>query len=83
MKLLLSAHALRTWGPRIEAALPAGGVTFITSEDALPHESCAMLPDFRRTYESWAPEIAAAVAPSLVAHRDFIYGRHLVLPVQV
>jgi glutathione S-transferase len=49
----------------------------------LPHEDCAMLPDFRRTYENWAPEIAAAVVPSLAAHRDFIYRQHLVLPVQV
>jgi glutathione S-transferase len=49
----------------------------------LSHEDCAMLPDFRRTYESWAPEIAAAVAPSLIAHRDFIYRQHLVLPVQL
>ena len=49
----------------------------------LPHEDCAMLPDFRRTYETWAPEIAAAVAPSLIVHRDFIYRQHLVLPVQV
>ena len=29
MKLLLSAHALRTWGKRIE------GVEFVTAEDAL------------------------------------------------
>jgi D-2-hydroxyacid dehydrogenase (NADP+) len=34
MKLLLSAHALKTWGPRIEAAVPAG-LSFITAEDAL------------------------------------------------
>ena len=26
MKLLLSAHALKTWGPRIEAAVPAAAV---------------------------------------------------------
>jgi len=49
----------------------------------LPHADCPMLPDFRRTYETWAPEISAAVAPSLIAHRDFIYRQHLVLPVQV
>ena len=35
MKLLLSAHALRTWGPRIQAALPAGALAFVTAEDAL------------------------------------------------
>jgi phosphoglycerate dehydrogenase-like enzyme len=34
-KLLLSAFALRTWGDRIRAALPAADLTFVTSEDAL------------------------------------------------
>lgn len=34
MKLLLSAHALKTWGSRIEAAVPQG-LSFITAEDAL------------------------------------------------
>jgi phosphoglycerate dehydrogenase-like enzyme len=35
MKLLLSAFALKTWGERIKAAVPAGEVTFVTAEDAL------------------------------------------------
>jgi D-2-hydroxyacid dehydrogenase (NADP+) len=35
VKLLLSAHALRTWGARIEAAVPVGEVIFITAEEAL------------------------------------------------
>ena len=47
----------------------------------LPPANCPMLPDFRRTYESWSPEIAGAVSPALIAHRDFIYRQHLVLPV--
>src|SRR5262245_58716124 len=34
-KLLLSAFALRTWGPRIEAAVPAGSLAFMTAEQAL------------------------------------------------
>ena len=34
LNLLLSAFALRTWGPRIEAAAP-GAVSFVTAEDAL------------------------------------------------
>src|SRR5690242_4620559 len=33
LTLLLSAFALRTWGPRIEAAVPA--LSFVTAEDAL------------------------------------------------
>jgi glutathione S-transferase len=42
---------------------------------------CPMLPAFRRAYETWAPEIADAVAPTLVAHRDALYRDHLRLPV--
>jgi D-2-hydroxyacid dehydrogenase (NADP+) len=34
MKLLLSAHALRTWGKRIEEAASGSGLSFVTSEDA-------------------------------------------------
>jgi len=35
MKLLLSAHALKTWGARIAAAVPAGALSFVTAEEAL------------------------------------------------
>ena len=34
VELLLSAHALEMWGPRIKAAVPAGVLTFRTAEDA-------------------------------------------------
>ena len=35
LHLLLSAHALKTWGLRIEAAVPPGSLSFVTAEDAL------------------------------------------------
>jgi D-2-hydroxyacid dehydrogenase (NADP+) len=35
IKLLLSAFALRTWGPRIGATVPGGSLSFVTAEDAL------------------------------------------------
>ncbi len=35
LTLLLSAHAFKTWGSRIEAAVPAGGLVFRTAEEAL------------------------------------------------
>ncbi|MSP75213.1 MAG: D-2-hydroxyacid dehydrogenase [Rhodospirillaceae bacterium] len=38
LKLLLSQHALRTWGPRIAAAVPSGGLTFVTAEEAVAGE---------------------------------------------
>ena len=33
--LLLSAHALSIWGPRIKAAVPACSLAFVTSEDVM------------------------------------------------
>src|ERR1700716_3525524 len=35
LPLLLPARAFKTWGPRIEAAVPAGGLVFRTAEEAL------------------------------------------------
>ncbi|OFX00647.1 MAG: hypothetical protein A3D94_13370 [Alphaproteobacteria bacterium RIFCSPHIGHO2_12_FULL_66_14] len=35
LKLLLSQHAFRTWGPRIEAAVSSGGLVFVTAEEAV------------------------------------------------
>ncbi|MDP1752645.1 MAG: NAD(P)-dependent oxidoreductase, partial [Reyranella sp.] len=35
LKLLLSDHAHRTWGARIAAAVPSGGLAFVTSEQAI------------------------------------------------
>jgi phosphoglycerate dehydrogenase-like enzyme len=35
LTLLLSAHALKTWGARIAAATPSGGLVFRTAEEAL------------------------------------------------
>ena len=86
---VLAMLARRLEGGRpyvVGGALSAADICLATALGVLvplPQEACAMLPDFRRTYESWAPEIVAAVAPSLAAHRDFIYRQHLVLPVQV
>jgi D-2-hydroxyacid dehydrogenase (NADP+) len=40
MKLLLSDFALRTWGERIKAAMPAGELTFVTAEQALADGAC-------------------------------------------
>ena len=39
LKLLLSAHALATWGARIRAAVPAGAVELVTAEAAATTEA--------------------------------------------
>jgi D-2-hydroxyacid dehydrogenase (NADP+) len=38
LKLLLSDFAHRTWGPRIAAAVPSGGLAFVTAEQAIVGE---------------------------------------------
>jgi D-2-hydroxyacid dehydrogenase (NADP+) len=38
VRLLLSDFARKTWGARIEAAFPAGGLSFLTAEEALAVE---------------------------------------------
>lgn len=35
LKLLLSDFAYRTWGPRIAAAVPSGGLAFVAAEEAI------------------------------------------------
>lgn len=83
---------LRTFARRLEdgrrylvgGALSAADICVATALGVLvplPPSDCPMLPDFRRTYESWSPEITTAVPPTLIAHRDFIYRQHLTLPV--
>jgi hypothetical protein len=47
----------------------------------LPPEKCAM-PDFMRSnYTHLTDELAAALDPVLLSHRDFIYDNHIALPL--
>jgi glutathione S-transferase len=47
----------------------------------LPPQECVM-PDFmRENYSYLTPELAAALDPILLEHRDMIYRRHIGLPV--
>jgi len=47
----------------------------------LPPDECAM-PDFmRENYTYLTPELAAALDPILLSHRDMIYKRHIGLPL--
>jgi glutathione S-transferase len=47
----------------------------------LPPEVCPMPETFRAVYTATNPRILAAVSPILLAHRDFIYQKHLELPL--
>lgn len=47
----------------------------------LPAEKCAMPEFMRSNYTHLTSELAAALDPILLSHRDFIYDRHVTLPL--
>jgi len=47
----------------------------------LPLELCPMASSFREMYTEKNPVVVAAISPSLLEHRDFIYREYLELPV--
>lgn len=48
----------------------------------LPEELCPMGPEMRAIYSSITPEIAVAVDPALIRHRDMVWQRHIGLPME-
>jgi glutathione S-transferase len=55
--------------------------TLSTFMAPLTPEKCAM-PDFMRdNYSYLTPELAEALDPILLRHRDLVYDRHIELPV--
>ena len=55
--------------------------TFAVLVRPLPEALCPIPAQTRGIYEMKHPEIEAALDPVLLAHRDFVYERHLVLPI--
>ncbi len=47
----------------------------------LPQALCPMATGYRTFYTETNPEVRAAVSPSLLEHRDFIYRQYLELPI--
>jgi glutathione S-transferase len=79
-------HAQAARGSRylIGEALSAADLywaTFAALVRPLPHDVCPMPPQTRAVYESKHPAVEAALEPILLAHRDFVYERHLPLPL--
>jgi len=56
--------------------------TFAAMLRPLPEAQCPMPAPMRASYEMLPPEVAAEVDPALLAHRDKIYAKHLVLPLE-
>jgi glutathione S-transferase len=48
----------------------------------LPPDLCPMSEGLRRMYTATEPRLVAALDPRLLEHRDFIYARHLELPLR-
>ncbi len=65
------------------SALDIYWATFAALIEPLPDELCKMAPGFRRGYHCTDPLIRAAMAPELLAHRDFIYQNYLELPLDM
>jgi glutathione S-transferase len=55
--------------------------TFAVLVRPLPEDVCPMPAQTRAMYSIQHPAIEAALDPILLAHRDFVYQRHLVLPL--
>jgi glutathione S-transferase len=49
----------------------------------LSPEDCPMVPAMRQAFESIDPAVRAAVSRELIEHRDFMYERHLTLPISL
>lgn len=56
--------------------------TFAAMLRPLPDSLCPMPAPMRASYETLPPEIAAELDPALFEHRDRIYRKHLVLPLE-
>jgi glutathione S-transferase len=55
--------------------------TFAALVRPLPEALCPMPAQTRAMYELKHPAVEAALDPALLAHRDFVYEKHLVLPL--
>jgi glutathione S-transferase len=55
--------------------------TFAGFVSPLPPQDCPMPEFMRENYTRVTPDIAAALDPILLRHRDLIYRRHIGLPM--
>ena len=90
------AEILRFLGARLEQQKAKGSKFFIGNQltaldiywaafaaivKPLPEDKCPMATAFRAFYTNTDPTVAAALAPILLTHRDFIYETYLELPI--
>ncbi len=63
------------------SALDIYWATFCAIMQPLPPDLCPMATNYRPAYTNDDPDIAVAITPALLDHRDFIYNEHLTLPI--
>ncbi len=68
------------FGDRL-SALDLYWATFLGMIEPLPEDQCPMATFFRPLYTNRHPVVRAALSARLLAHRAFIYGEYLELPV--
>jgi glutathione S-transferase len=49
----------------------------------LPPEQCPLPAPMRAMFGKTDPEIQAALDPALLAHRDFVFAKHIGLPLEL
>jgi len=87
---MLSAHLLARHaegsrhylGDRL-TALDIYSATFMAMVRPLPRDLCPIAADLHASYTATDPAITGAAHDILFAHRDFIYGEYLELPVRL
>ena len=81
-------HDQRTLGSQFYlgdtlSAVDIYSATFMSLCKPLPPEQCPMPDAMRAAFEATDPATEAAIDPILLAHRDFVYGKYLELPLSL
>jgi glutathione S-transferase len=63
------------------SALDIYWATFSAIVQPLPPDLCPMAANFRDMYTEKNPSVIAAISPTLIEHRDFIYREYLEFPI--
>ena len=65
------------------SAVDIYSATFMAYFKPLPAEQCPMIEAIRTVFEFLDDDIATALDPILLEHRDFIYSEYLELPLSL
>jgi glutathione S-transferase len=69
-------------GPSL-TALDLYWAAFSNLLSMLPPEQCPMPAPMRALFANAPPEVQAALDPALIAHRDFVFAKHIGLPLEL